>query len=74
MSTAPWPSSEIDPSLATDSVGDARPLVLVHLEGDVDLLADELDVRSPLPTSKPATRTGAPVLRPATLSNLVFSL
>src|SRR3989442_13838245 len=72
MSTAASPSSETDPSAASErSVTRDR----ISFESCINT-----STRSPMnsipvtdPTSTPATRTGAPSLRPGTLSNTVLS-
>ena len=72
MSTADSPSSDTDPSDATDDD---------VMRGCISLLTSiSTSTRSPMnctsvtaPTSTPATRTGAPALRPATLAKTVLT-
>ena len=73
MSTALSPSSEIEPSFATDSV-------VIRLWTS-SFTSKTTSTSSPVsstsvtrPTSLPATRTGDPALRPATLVKRVFRL
>ena len=67
------PSSDTDPSLATDDVVIRSRMVVAHLEDDVDLLAGELHVldAADLHARDPHRRARC---SPATLLKRVFSV
>src|SRR5262245_20514149 len=73
MSTVASPRSEIDPSVATDPVVIRSRYFLFTLKV-TSACSPTISTRSTAPTSTPATRTGDPPLRPATLLNCAFSV
>ena len=73
MSMALSPSSDTDPSLATD-LSVMRLRMSSRTSKATSTCAPANETSLTLPTSTPATRTGEPLARPATSLNRVFSV